>query len=238
MEALPLDHKRVTLFAGHYGSGKTNIALNYARWLRRQDLPVTIADLDIVNPYFRTKDSEAALAEEGIGLIVSEFANSNVDLPAMPKEAYGLVSDPTMNAVLDIGGDDRGALALGRYTPTIKEEGNYEMLFVVNRSRPLTRTVADTLEVMGEIEEACDLPFTAIVNNTNLGLQTTAQDVLASLNYAQELSAATGLPIKMTCSADWLCPELTGKVPNLFPLSIQKLYYMINSEVQNGETDI
>lgn len=238
MEALPLDHKRVTLFAGHYGSGKTNIALNYARWLRRQDLPVTIADLDIVNPYFRTKDSEAALAEEGIGLIVSEFANSNVDLPAMPKEAYGLVSDPTVNAVLDIGGDDRGALALGRYTPTIKAEGNYEMLFVVNRSRPLTRTVADTLEVMGEIEEACQLPFTAIVNNTNLGLQTTAQDVLASLDYARALSETTGLPIKMTCAAARLCPELTGKVPNLFPLSIQKLYYMINSEVSNGETDL
>ena len=226
-----MDYKRVTLFAGHYGSGKTNIALNYARWLRRQSLNVTIADLDIVNPYFRTKDSEEALAKEGIGLIVSEFANSNVDLPAMPKEAYGLVNDPTIHAVLDIGGDDRGALALGRYTPAIKAEGDYEMLLVVNRSRPLTRTVKDTLEVLGEIEEAGGLPFTAIVNNTNLGQQTTAQDVLVSLDYAQKLSQAAGLPIKMTCAAEHLCPELEGKVPNLFPLSIQKLYYMINSEV-------
>lgn len=232
---MPLDYKRLTLFAGHYGSGKTNIALNYARWLRRQKLPVTIADLDIVNPYFRTKDSEAALAAEGIRLIVSEFANSNVDLPAMPKEAYELVSDPTVYGVLDIGGDDRGALALGRYVPAIKEEGSYEMLFVVNRSRPLTRTVADTLEVMGEIEEACNLPFTAIVNNTNLGLQTTASDVLSSLEYAQELSQKTGLPIKMTCAAGWLREELTGKVPDLFPLSIQKLYYMIDSEVNSWQ---
>ena len=232
---MPLDYKRLTLFAGHYGSGKTNIALNYARWLRRQNLPVTIADLDIVNPYFRTKDSEAALAAEGIRLIVSEFANSNVDLPAMPKEAYELVSDPTVYGVLDIGGDDRGALALGRYVPAIKEEGSYEMLFVVNRSRPLTRTVADTLEVMGEIEEACNLPFTAIVNNTNLGLQTTASDVLSSLEYAQELSQKTGLPIKMTCAAEGLREELTGKVPDLFPLSIQKLYYMIDSEVNSWQ---
>ena len=236
MEAMPLDYKRVTLFAGHYGSGKTNIALNYARWLRHQGLPVTIADLDIVNPYFRTKDSEAALAEEGIGLIVSEFANSNVDLPAMPKEAYGLVNDRRTYAVLDIGGDDRGALALGRYTPSIKAEGDFEMLFVVNRSRPLTRTVADTLEVMGEIEEACGLPFTAIVNNTNLGLQTTAQDVLSSLSYARELSQAAKLPIKMTCAAQPLCQALQGKVDNLFPLSIQKLYYMIDSEVPYGKT--
>ena len=101
-----MQYKRLTLFAGHYGSGKTNIALNYARWLKRQGLPVTIADLDIVNPYFRTKDSEAALKEEGIGLICSEFANSNVDLPAMPKEVYGLVNDPTVYGVLDIGGDN------------------------------------------------------------------------------------------------------------------------------------
>lgn len=230
-----MDYKRITLFAGHYGSGKTNIALNYARWLRRQKLPVTIADLDIVNPYFRTKDSEAALAAEGIGLIVSEFANSNVDLPSMPKEAYGLVNDPTVYGVLDIGGDDRGALALGRYTAAIKAEGNYEMLFVVNRSRPLTRTVADTLEVMGEIEEACSLPFTGIVNNTNLGLQTSAEDVLASVSYARELSRATGLSVKMTCAAEHLCPALEGKIPNLFPLSIQKLYYMIDSEVHSWQ---
>lgn len=230
-----MDYKRLTLFAGHYGSGKTNIALNYARWLRRQELPVTIADLDIVNPYFRTKDSEEALAEEGIGLIVSEFANSNVDLPSMPKQAYGLVNDPTVYGVLDIGGDDRGALALGRYAATIQAEGDYEMLFVVNRSRPLTRTVEDTLEVMGEIEEACGLPFTAIVNNTNLGLQTRAEDVLASLPYAQALSQRTGLPVKMTCAAQHLCPELENKIPDLFPLSIQKLYYMIDSEVHSWQ---
>lgn len=226
-----MEYKRLTLFAGHYGSGKTNIALNYARWMKHQGLPVTIADLDIVNPYFRTKDSEAALAEEGIGLIVSEFANSNVDLPAMPKEVYGLVNDRGTYGVLDIGGDDRGALALGRYTPAILAENDYEMLFVVNRARPLTRTVEDTIAVMQEIEEACGLSFTAIVNNTNLGQQTIAEDVLNSASYAQALSEATGLPIKMTCAAEHLCPELEGKIENIFPLSIQKLYYMINSEV-------
>lgn len=233
-----MDYKRLTLFAGHYGSGKTNIALNYARWLKQNAQRVTIADLDIVNPYFRTKDSEAALAEEGIRLIVSEFANSNVDLPSMPKEAYGLVYDPSELGVLDIGGDDRGALALGRYTPAIKAENDYEMLFVINRARPLTRTAEDTLEVMHEIEEACGLPFTAIVNNTNLGLQTTAEDVLGSVRYAEAVSRASGLPIKMTCAADYLCPQLEGKINNLFPLSIQKLYYMINSEVKNGKADI
>ncbi|MBQ3339300.1 MAG: hypothetical protein IJG82_06895, partial [Atopobiaceae bacterium] len=90
-----MDHKRLTLFAGHYGSGKTNLALNWACWLRAQGLPVTVADLDIVNPYFRTKDAEGRLAEQGIGLSVSEYATSNVDLPALPSQIYSLVDDRT-----------------------------------------------------------------------------------------------------------------------------------------------
>ena len=173
-----MTHKRLTLFAGHYGSGKTNIALNYARWLRRKGEAVTVADLDIVNPYFRTKDSEEDLKKEGIGLIVSPFANSNLDVPAMPKETYALIAERGECGVLDIGGDDRGALALGRYVPEIRAEGDYEMLFVINRARPLTRTVADTILVLREIEAACGLPFTAVVNNTNLGQATAAVDVL------------------------------------------------------------
>ena len=233
-----MEFKRLTLFAGHYGSGKTNIALNYARTLNRDHNNVVIADLDIVNPYFRTKDSEAALKAEGIGLIVSEFANSNLDVPAMPKEIYALVDDRSQLGVLDIGGDDRGALALGRYTPAIAEENNYEMLLVVNMYRPLTRTADDTIEVLREIEEACRLPFTAIVNNSNLGPLTTAQTVLNSIPYAQEISRKTGLPVKMTCAKEDLCPSLAGQVENLFPLSLQKLYYQIDSEVPYGETDV
>ena len=128
-----MTHKRLTLFAGHYGSGKTNIALNYARWLRRKGEAVTVADLDIVNPYFRTKDSEEDLKKEGIGLIVSPFANSNLDVPAMPKETYALIAERDVCGVLDIGGDDRGALALGRYVPEIRAEGDYEMLLVINQ---------------------------------------------------------------------------------------------------------
>ena len=223
-----MTYKRLTLFAGHYGSGKTNIALNYARHLKNAGLPVTIADLDIVNPYFRTKDSEAALKAEGIELICSEFANSNLDVPAMPKEIYALVDDRSRYGVLDIGGDDRGALALGRYVPAILEENNYEMLLVVNKARPLTRTVADTMEVMKEIETACGLPFTAIVNNTNLGPETTAEDVLSSMAYAEDVSKALGIPVKMTCCDEKIYEELKDKVENLFPLSLQKLYYHLN----------
>ena len=206
-----MTHKRLTLFAGHYGSGKTNIALNYARWLRRKGEAVTVADLDIVNPYFRTKDSEEDLKKEGIGLIVSPFANSNLDVPAMPKETYALIAERGECGVLDIGGDDRGALALGRYVPEIRAEGDYEMLILVLR----------------EIEAACGLPFTAVVNNTNLGQATAAVDVLSSMPYAEAVAARAGLPLKMTCCAARLCDALRGSIPNLFPMEIQKLYYQL-----------
>ena len=222
-----MNAKRITLFAGHYGSGKTNIALNYARMLKRAGEKVAIADLDIVNPYFRTKDSAADLQAEGIDLVVSDFANSNVDFPAMPKEIYALVAEREQKIVMDIGGDDRGALALGRYVPDIKQEGDYEMLAVVNASRPLTRTPQDAVEVLREIESACQLPFTGLVNNTNLGQQTTAETVLASRAYADEIAALMGVPVRFTCATAAIAKELEGKVENLLPLEIQKLYYQL-----------
>lgn len=228
--------RRITLFAGHYGSGKTNVALNYARYLRRQlpaTRPVAIADLDIVNPYFRTKDSAAELAAEGIGLVVSEFANSNVDFPAMPKEAYSLMVPPTRGTedsspyvVVDVGGDDRGALALGRYVPDIVAGNDYAMLGVVNFSRPLTRDVASAVEVLREIENACGLKLTGIVNNTNLGPDTTASTVIDSEPLALAAATAMGIELAFTTVAVPLAAELEGRVRGkLMPLELQRLYY-------------
>lgn len=221
--------RRITLFAGHYGSGKTNIALNFARRLRAESPHVAVADLDIVNPYFRTKDSAAELSELGIELVVSEFANSNVDFPAMPKDAYAIMADRGKKVVVDVGGDDRGALALGRYVDDIRAEGDYEMLAVVNASRPLTSTPEDTVAVLREIESACSLPFTGIVNNTNLGQKTTAATVLGSLSYAGEIAKMMGVPVKFTCCAAFLEAELRDSIEALFPLKIQKLYYHMES---------
>lgn len=220
--------KRITLFAGHYGSGKTNIAVNYAFWLKSIGKNVTVADLDIVNPYFRTKDSEKELKEAGIPLISSAFANSNVDLPALPQEMYSLVERRDRYGVLDIGGDDRGALALGRYTPFIKEENDYEMLFVANFYRPLTRTAQEALEVMREIESACGIGFTAIVNNSNIGKETTADSVLATVVEAEKLSNLSSLPVIMTSTEENVAKELSGKIDNVFPMTLQRKYYDVN----------
>lgn len=220
-----MDHKRITLFAGHYGSGKTNIAVNYALLLVREGRKTAIADLDIVNPYFRTKDSYAELSEAGIALISPQFANSNVDLPALPAEAYRLVQDKELFAVMDIGGDDRGAYALGRYTPFILEENDYRMAFVANPYRPLTRTPGEALEVMREIESAGGLPFTAIVNNANLAHETTPETVLAAVPYMEKLSELSGLPVWMTSVEERVAAELEGKVPGLLSMRLQKKYF-------------
>lgn len=220
-----MDHKRITLFAGHYGSGKTNIAVNYALLLAREGKKAAIADLDIVNPYFRTKDSAAELAEAGVDLISPQFANSNVDLPALPAEAYRLVEDRGLFAVMDIGGDDRGAYALGRYAPFILEEGNYRMAFVANPYRPLTRTPEEALEVMREIEAAGGLPFTAIVNNANLAHETTPETVLAAVPYMKKLSELSGLPVWMTSAEERVAAGLEGQVPGLLSMRLQRKYF-------------
>ncbi len=217
-----MENKRVTLFAGHYGSGKTNIAVNYALALKEKYENVVITDLDIVNPYFRTCDSADELKKAGIKLISSEFANSNVDLPALPQEVYSILDDKSSVAILDIGGDDRGAYALGRYETAIKEENDYEMLFVFNKYRPLTPDAASAFDVMKEIETAGKIKFTAIVNNSNLGALTTKEDVLNSVESVEELSRISGLPVKMTTVSENLFNEFNGEIDNVFSLKLQK----------------
>ena len=218
-----MEHKRLTLFAGHYGSGKTNIAVNYAMLLAEEGKKVCIADLDIVNPYFRTKDSESELREKGIELISSRYANTNVDLPALPAESYRLVQDKSVFGVVDIGGDDRGAYALGRFADAIKAEGNYRMAFVINRYRPLTSTVEDTVEIMKEIEAASGIRFTCIVNNSNIGSETTRDTVLDSVAFAEAVSLATGLPIWLHTGEKNVVEGIT-EMPVL-PLTLQKKYF-------------
>ena len=214
---------RVTLFAGHYGSGKTNLAVNWALMLRKEHERVVIADLDIVNPYFRTKDSAELLAANGIEVISPEYANSNVDLPALPAELYGVVQRKDRYAVLDIGGDDRGAYALGRYAPYILEENDYEMVFVANFMRPLTRTPEEALEVMREIEAAGGIPFTAIANNTNLSKLTDEAVIREGIEKSEELSRLSGLKILFTSVEKKTAEGLD--IQGVFPIELQKKYY-------------
>ncbi len=213
--------KRLTLLCGHYGSGKTNVAVNLAFYLKEQYNNVVVADLDIVNPYFRTKDSMDDFKARGIELICSEYANTNVDIPALPANMYRLTADKDITAVIDVGGDDRGAYALGRLVPEIKAENNFDMLMIINGYRPLTPDAESTIEVMREIELACGLKFTGLVNNSNIGEETTAEDIIKSMDYANEVSKQSGLPIVMTTVKSNIYDELKSKIDNLLPLSLQ-----------------
>ena len=221
MEVIIIEYKRLTLLCGHYGSGKTNVAVNMAFDLKKQYDNVAVADLDIVNPYFRTKDSAEDFEKRNIRLICSEYANTNLDIPALPQDMYAVTDDKSLKVILDIGGDDRGALALGRIAPEIVRENDYEMLMVINKFRPLTPDADSTIEVMREVEAACSIKFTGLVNNSNLGEETTAEDIINSDAYAKEISEKSGLPVVVTTVKEELLSELQGKIKNLFPLVLQ-----------------
>lgn len=206
------------IFCGHYGSGKTSVAVSYAKSLASAGKKVCIADMDIVNPYFRTKDAKEELEKAGIRLIVSDYANTNVDMPALPSELYSIFTYPDENVIIDLGGDDRGALALGRYREGILEGGDWEMLFVINKYRPLTQTVEDCLEVLNETETAAGMKITGIVNNSNLGADTDEEVLLSGAAFADEFCKATGLPLVMNCVTEQFYESLKDKVKKPFPV--------------------
>ena len=217
-----MQQKRITIFCGHYGSGKTNIAVNFALQRKRTCDRVSIIDLDIVNPYFRTKDSEAELQAAGVELISSDYAGSNLDIPALPAAMMRPIAEKGTQVVMDIGGDDQGAVALGRFADQLNEENDFEMLFVLNLYRPLTQNAEDALAVMREIEQACGLRFTGIVHNSNLGDATTLPDVLAVLPQVQTLCELSGLPLVMTTVDARLYDEAVQVLPDVLPLQLQK----------------
>ena len=197
--------------------------MNYALALQKSGRQTSLADIDVVNPYFRSKDSEADLTAAGVEVIALPFANSNVDLPALPSAVYGLVERRDRFAVMDIGGDDRGATALGRFAPYILRENDFEMIFVANFYRPLTRTAEEALEVMREISAVCAIPFTGIVNNSNLGEETAADSVKATFGEAEKLAMLSGVPLLFTAVRDDLAEAFNEET--VFPLHLQEKYW-------------
>lgn len=215
-----MQYKRMNIIAGHYGSGKTNIAINLAMKIKEDGLDVVCADLDIVNPYFRSKDARGALEKKGIEMIASEYANTNVDMPAMPSSAYSLVDNKNKYAVIDLGGDDVGAAAIGRFRDEILSENNYDCFWIINMYRPLTRTLELALEAKEEIEKVLGFKFTKIINNSNLGDETTAEDIINSIGFVKDLSQQSGLDIAFTVCKHELCDQLVDKIDSLFPVTL------------------
>ncbi|MDR3239483.1 MAG: hypothetical protein LBT44_05290 [Clostridiales bacterium] len=210
---------KITLLMGHYGSGKTNLAVNYAVRLKTEARKVFIADLDMVNPFFRTTDSTALFTRLDIELIASPFANSNLEACVLPGEVMAIFDNPSAYSVIDVGGDNAGAFAIGQFAQQIIAQGA-EVLLVYNYYRPLSRTAVSVRRMKEEIESASHVRFTGLVNNSNIGAETTAEDVLRSVPYAGEAAELCALPLSMTSARTDLLPGLTGKIPDLFGLNI------------------
>lgn len=202
--------KRIIAITGHYGSGKTNLAVNLALDFQSQGEAVTLVDLDIVNPYFRSSDFSAMLSQRGIELIAPVYAGTNLDIPALSARVDAAIA-AERTVLLDIGGDDAGAFALGRYSGAIKEAGGCDMLYVINAYRYLTRHAAQADALLGEIERASRMKAVGIVNNSNLGNETTASTVLQSIPYAVECAERCGLPLLFTATDEKYMPDVSER---------------------------
>lgn len=207
-------HKRMNVIVGHYGSGKTEFAINFAIELKKEYKKVYIVDLDIVNPYFRTNDVKNQLEEYGIYVIASAFASSNVDVPALPSEIFRVFCDKDAAVVFDVGGDDDGAVALGRYKQYFDKE-NYNMFFVINTYRPLSAESQDIIKLLYEIETVSRLKVTGLINNSNISYLTTAENVLNGQKIIEEVAKETKIEIKYTSGLEdvisTISPELISK---------------------------
>lgn len=193
---------KITVICGHYGCGKTNLALNLAVEAARRGRRSVIVDMDIVNPYFRSSDYSAFLKKHGVELIAPVFANTTLDTPVLPPEIYSVFSMEDADIFIDAGGDDVGATALGRLSKNF-EEVEYEMLYVVNRYRILSTQPEETLALLREIEAASHLKATAVVNNSHLGVNTTQQTVLDAVDFARDSADLCGLPLLYSTIPDF-----------------------------------
>lgn len=204
-------NNRIHIFSGHFGSGKTEVALNFAIKQRTKGRKVTIVDFDIVNPYFRTNDAREILEESGIKVVANRYASSNLDMPTVPLDIMSVFDDTESVAVFDVGGDDDGALALGQYRQHFNRLG-YEMHFVVNTKRPLTQCADELLEIARRIEAASGLKFTDIYNNTNLSLATDENTLFSNYAELEKLSQNMGIFIKRNCGVDAALKNIPGEL--------------------------
>lgn len=193
--------KRINIFTGHFGSGKTEVAVNYALKLSEANFKTAIVDFDIINPYFRTADAKDELEKNNIRVVLPMYANTNVDVPVIPPEIYSLFQDKDYKVVLDVGGDDLGAKAVSRFKEEIVSD-DYEMFFVINTKRGMTDTPEKILEMIAIIEDGANMKVTKLINNSNLLDETTPEIILEGNKIIAEVSEKTGIPIAITAGME------------------------------------
>lgn len=205
-----MQNKRINIFIGHFGSGKTEVALNYMMNFFKDVSNTAIVDLDIVNPFFRASDAHEALKKLNIKLIKPVYANTNIDVPALPPDINSVLEDKTINVVFDVGGDDLGARAISCYKNSIEEQ-DYDLFFVVNINRPLTSNKEKIKAMLQEIESTTRLKVTKLVNNSNLLSETTVYDILEGSKIVKDIANEHKIEFAFTCATKNLKEELEQK---------------------------
>lgn len=211
--------KRFIIITGHYGCGKTNLAINLAFDAAASGDKICLTDFDIVNPYFRTADLTKELEAAGIKVVAPLFAGTNVDMPVLPGKMHSLLDDKSQKVILDVGGDDAGATAIGGIAKDILKENNFENFYVINKKRILTKTPEEAVEILREIEASGRVPVTGIVNNTNLARETDEGIIRESIAFSDEVSRLSGIPVKFTSVRADIAKKLCN-VKNIFPVKI------------------
>jgi len=212
--------KRINIFTGHFGSGKTEVSVNYAFQMARAGKKTVIVDLDIVNPFFRTADAKELLENEGIKVITPVYANTNVDVPSLPAEISTVFEDKSYHVVLDVGGDDLGARVLSRYHDDIVRE-EYIHYFVVNTRRPMTRNPEEIVRMISEIQASANLNVDRLVNNANL-LEASSPEVLEEASsIIGTVSDRLSIPVGMISGMEEVLRQYKGE-PDVERLYLHK----------------
>ena len=215
-----LNDKRIRIIIGHYGTGKSEFSVNYAIKLAEMGKKVALADLDIVNMYFRSREKAKEMEALGIKVIGSQINTPAAGVPSVSAEIYAPLQDESYDFILDVGGDTVGAMALGRYVNYFKE-GNYDMFFILNANRTENQTVEKVIEYMTKIEDVSRAKITGIVNNTHLLKSTTVEDVLRGQELALKVQEETGIPIKYISVLKSVVPDLPPNLQGeIFPIDL------------------
>lgn len=200
---------RIRIFTGHFGSGKTEIAINYAVKLWEQKKEACLVDMDIVNPYFSVREVKPILEPMGIRVVAQTIDITTAEISAIPAEVLAAFNNKKYDVVMDVGGDDIGAVALGQFNRFFVQEP-YDMYFVINTNRPFTSDADGIMEYIDSIQKSSRLRVSYFINNTNLSYESNVEDILSGQEIIQKVSQKLNIPIKYTCVRE----DLADKLPD------------------------
>jgi len=218
--------KRIRVIVGHYGSGKTEFSVNYALKLAEQGKKTALADLDIANPYFRSRERKQLMEEKGIKVYSNTFGyDITADLPAITANIKAPLEDPTCHTIVDAGGDNQGARILIQFGKYFTGK-DCDFFCVVNANRPETNTVECALGHIIKIQMETNLKVTGLINNTHLLMETKAEDIIKGYLLCKKLSECLDIPVKYNCCEEGICDDLKAKSKNIqnFNVFLIKLY--------------